>query len=179
MDGLVNAYCARFDQESVFLQKETCIENPKDPNMTDGYSYISLMTKEKFKPGVRFSFTCDFEGKAAPLMVMAREMYEENGMTKYGNYQEVVLFKNGLNVWNLWQQEDGKVVYHKLLGIEENVTEKELHTVTVDILQEVFRVTFNGHSFYLRVNHGYEDFHLGITGCEGVCRFYDMEITQL
>lgn len=179
MDGLVNAYSARFHQKSVFLQRDTYIENPKDPNMSDGYSYITLMTREKFTPGVRLTFRCDFEGLAAPLMVITPEMFEEDGMMKYANYQEVVLWKNGLNVWNLWQQEDGSIVYHKRLGIEESLPENVIHTVTVDVLAEGFRITLNGHSFFLRADYGYESFHMGITGCEGVCRFYDMEITKL
>jgi hypothetical protein len=108
MDGLVHAYSSRFVQDSVFVQREDCIENPKDPSMRDGYGYISLLTKEKLKPGVRLTTSCAFEGASAPLVVVVKDLFEKNGVPSYGDYQEVVLWKNGINVWNLWLREDGK-----------------------------------------------------------------------
>lgn len=47
MDGLSYAYSSRFSQNSVFLQRDDCIENPRDPGMRDGFSYITLLTEKK------------------------------------------------------------------------------------------------------------------------------------
>lgn len=179
MEGLRYAYSCRFNQNTRFLQREDCIENPPDPTMRDGYSYITLVTEKKLKPGVRLTTRCAFSGLAAPLVVLIKDLFEKNGLPSYGDYQEVVLWKNGLNVWNLWLREDGTVEYHKLLGIDASVEEETIHTLTVDVLEQGFDITLDGQKLYVRDEHIYPAFYLGITGCEGPCRFYDMEITQL
>lgn len=179
MEGLAYAYSCRFAQNTQFIQREDCIENPKDPAMRDGYSYITLLTKEKVKPGTRLITHCAFRGLAAPLMVIVKELFEKDGLPSYGDYQEVVLWKNGLNVWDLWIQEDGTVKYNKLLGIEASLEEETVHSLTVDVLEQEFVITLDGQTLHIRDEHIYPEFYIGITGCEGVCRFYDMEITQL
>ena len=179
MEGLNYVYSSRFTQNSRFIQREDCIENPEDPAMDDGYSYITLATDKKLKPGVRLTTHCSFQGLAAPLVVLVKDLFEKDGLPSYGDYQEVVLFKNGLNVWNLWLREDGMVEYHKLLGIRAPLEEETIHTLTVDVLEQGFDITLDGKKLYVRDEHIYPEFYLGISGCEGVCRFYDMEIKEL
>ena len=179
MEGLSYAYSARFSQNSVFLQREDCIENPRDPEMRDGFSYITLLTKEKMKPGVRLSTRCSFEGLAAPLVVIVKDLFDKNGLLSYGDYQEVVLWKNGMNVWNLWLRDDGEVEYHNLLRIQDNLEEKKIHDLTVEVQEAGFEITLDGHRLYVRDEHIYPEFYIGITGCEGVCKFFDLEITEL
>ena len=178
MEGLTKAYSCRFEQDSEFIQGEEYIENPYDPEMRDGYSYISLVTKEKLKPGVKLTTRFSFFGLAAPLVVLVKELFDKNGLPSYGDYQEVVVWKNGLNVWNLWLREDKTVEYHKLLGIDASLEEGVVHTLTVEVEEEGFWITMDSQKLYIRDEHIYPEFHFGITGCEGVCRFYDMEITQ-
>ena len=178
MDGLQLAYSARFVQNSQFIQREDCIENPADETIDDGYSYISLVTKEKMKTGTRIVTHCSFEGLAAPLMVVVKDLFERNGVPTYCDYQEVVLWKNGMNVWNLWGQEDGTVVWHKLVGVDAQLEEKKIHELIVDVLADGFQIQMDGQSIYVRDEHLYPEFYIGITGCEGVCKFYDMEIIQ-
>ena len=176
MEGLVPAYSARFTATPQFLQREDCIENPPEPTSKDGYSYISLLTKEKVKPSVRLKTRCYFEGAAAPLIVLARELYEENGVMRYNNYLEVVLYKNGINVWDLWSQEDGTVKWHKVLGVATELQEGVIYELEMRITEDRFFITLGGMEINLLMPRIYPDFHLGITGCEGVCRFYDMTI---
>ncbi len=179
MEGLQYAYSCRFTQNSRFIQREDCIENPADPDMDYGYSYITLATEKKWKPGVRLTTHCSFQGLAAPLVVLVKDLFERDGLASYGDYQEVVLWKNGLNVWNLWLREDGQVEYHKLVGVHASLEEEKIHELTVDVLEEGFEISMDGQKMYVRDEHIYPEFYLGITGCEGVCRFYDMEVTEL
>lgn len=180
MEGLQYAYSCRFNQNTKFVQREDCIENPPDPAMDKyGYSYITLATDKKLKPGARLTTRCSFRGLAAPLVVLIKDLFEKDGLPSYGDYQEVVLWKNGMNVWNLWLREDGTVEYHKLLGIDASLEEETIHTLTVDVQEQGFDITMDGQKLYVRDEHIYPAFYLGITGCEGVCRFYDMEITEL
>ena len=179
MDGLMHAYSSRFTQDKQFVQQDDCIENPVDPNMRDGYGYISLITDKKMKPGVRLTTHCAFYGLAAPLVVIVKDLFEKNGLPSYGDYQEVVLWKNGMNVWNLWMKEDGNVEYHKLVGIRASLEEEKIHELVVDVLEDGFEITMDGQKLYVRDEHIYPEFYLGITGCEGLCKFYDMEISEI
>ena len=96
MEGLAYAYSCRFSQNTQFVQREDCIENPRDPAMRDGYSYITLLTEQKVRPGIRLTTHCSFRGMAAPLVVIVKDLFEKDGVASYGDYQEVVLWKNGI-----------------------------------------------------------------------------------
>jgi hypothetical protein len=72
-----------------------------------------------------------------------------------------------------------EVEYHNLLRYRDSLEEKTVHTLTVDVLKDGFDISMDGLSMYVRDEHIYPEFYLGITGCEGLCKFYDMEITQL
>lgn len=178
MDGLTYAYSSRFPATPEFTQLEDCIENPPATENDDGYSYISLVTDSKLTPGITLSTCCSFDGTAAPLVVLAKELNEKDGVRRYSDYLEVVLYKGGVNVWKLWKQPDGTVTWHKLLGINMPMEEEKRHCLTVKIGKESFDITVDGMNWYLRCEDIYPEFHLGITGCEGKCRFYGLEITE-
>ena len=177
MDGLTHAFSIRFDPNMPeFQQQEDYIENIPYEKMRDGYAYVSLMTKEKVMPNVKISTRCVFEELAAPLFVLPKELIEKDGRLYYGDYLEVVLWKNGINVWNLWTAEDGEVKIRNLLRMSLPVTTGEIHDFAVEIQKDRFVVTLDDHKVELYCDEIYDSFHLGITGCEGPCRFYDMEI---
>lgn len=100
----------------------------------------------------------------------------EDGVYRYGNFFEIVLYKNEINVWRLWREENGEVAWHKRLGAIFPVAENQLHTVSVKVDESYISVSVNGMRFDLRAEDLFDTFHLGITGCEGPCRFYDMKI---
>ena len=103
---------------------------------------------------------------------------DANGNLRYNEYKEIVVWKNGINVWDLWKK-DEKIIYDKLLALNSDVKENEVHTLEVIIENDSFTFTLDGVTTYLRVENMYSDFHLGITACEGICKFYDMEIGEL
>ena len=109
MDGLTHGFSVRFPAMPGFAQREDHIENVETPISRDGYAYVSLLTKEKVSPNVKLTTRCAFEGMAAPLLVLAKDLQERDGVLFYGDYLEVVLWKNGINVWKLWTDERGEV----------------------------------------------------------------------
>ena len=109
MDGLVWAGSARFAPMPPMEQREDFIENIPCEASNDGYAYISLVTEEKVQPGVKLTTRCAFEDRAAPLVVLPQKLVEKDGSLFYSDYLEVVLWVNGINVWNLWADETGKV----------------------------------------------------------------------
>ena len=179
MDGLTHAFSTRFDPMPEFVQQADCIENAATPISRDGYAYVSLVTKEKLTPNVKISTRCAFEALAAPLFVLPKSLIEKDGHLFYGDYLEVVLWKNGINVWNLWTGDDGEVKIRNLLRLQLPVETGKLHDFSLEIQKDRFAVTLDSLSFSLYCDEIYDSFHLGITGCEGPCRFYDMEIETL
>lgn len=174
---IIHAYTYRFPYTNKFVQNEDCIENGVNPGMSDGFDYLSLVTKEKYPLGTKMIVHCSFSGDAAPLLIFADSLDKcEDGSRRYGNYFEVVLYKNGINVWRLWRKKDGSVTWHKRLGAEFPVAEDEIHTLCVKLVEDYIYIDIDGISFSLRTEDIFSSCHMGITGCEGPCRFYDMNI---
>jgi len=175
-ETLTHAYSWRFAETPAFLQENGYIANPRGTVDNTGYSYISLMSREKYEPGAEITVHVAFEELAAPLLVLAKELDETDGVLRYGDYLEVVIWKNGLNVWDLWRQPDGTVKWVKLLGLTMPLETGKIHELKLRTSAERFEITLNGMPISLQVKQLYSSFHMGVTGCEGPCRIYDMEI---
>ncbi len=180
MDGLTHAYSTRFEPMPGFSQAKDCIENvPTTVNVEGGYAYVSLVTKEKLTPGVKLSARCSFENAAAPLFVLAKDLTEKDGLLYYGDYLEAVIWKNGINAWNLWTDETDTVQIRNLMELKMPVEQGSIHEFSLEIHKDRFVIGLDGLKVSLYCGDIYDNFHLGITGCEGLCRFYDMEISTL
>ena len=176
MDGLTHAWSIRFAPMPEFYQQEDYIENVPTPVSRDGYSYVSLLTTEKLSPNVKLTTHCAFNGKGAPLVVLPKRLIERDGRQYYGDYLEVVLWRGGINVWKLWMEADGSVKVRNLLRLEQQVQTDMIHELSVEIQKDRFIILLDGRKTELYCPEIYDRFHLGITGCEGPCRFYDMRI---
>lgn len=177
-EDVTYAYSYRFEETPVFVQHDDCVENTKNSEAKYGFDNISLLTRQAYKAGTRITTECAFEDLGAPLIVIADKLYtDERGVERYGDYLEVVLYKNGVNVWKM-TMENKEVTWKKLLGVEFPVTEHEKHTLTVDIEEQVLTIWADGHKQMLRVEDLYPAFHVGINACEGYNRFYSMEVGE-
>lgn len=178
MEGLTHALSVRFDPMPEFMQMEDHIANAPCDVLDDGYAYVSLVTKEKLSPNVKISTRCAFDDLAAPLFVLPKELIEKDGRLYYGDYLEAVLWTHGINVWKLWTGEDGEVKIRNLLRLELPVETGKIHDFALEVQKDRFVVTLDDYKISLYCDDIYDSFHLGITGCEGPCRFYDMEIEK-
>ena len=178
LDGLTYAYTLRYPKTKDFIQKEHCIETPANPESLGGYDYVTLIAEEKYTPGTKITAECSFEGDGAPLIVLVRDLTEKDGDFYYGDSMEVVLWKNGLNVWNLWMQEDGTVTWEQLLGLTVPMTSGTVHKLSVKICKDRFLISLDDLEVSLQSKEIYSSFYPGIIGCEGICRVYNMEIEQ-
>ena len=177
-DDLVYAYSYRFTDRPVFTQFDDHIENKPDPNGPAGYEYISILTPQKYGTGTSVSTHVSFEGDGAPLIVLADKLYTDpDGTLRFGDYLEVVLYKNGINVWRMWYR-DGKVTWKKLMGVQYPVTTGELHTLTVTAGEEGLNITADDRTMSVYIPDMYRSFHAGINACEGINRFYDMTVEE-
>ncbi len=175
-DSLIYAHSYRWEETPVVIQEEEYVVNAVNEATEQGFDNISLMTREKYGVGTRLTATCSFEKTAAPLFVITDQYYEnEDGVLKYGDYLEVVIWKYGLNVWQMYM-EDGIVKWDQLMGIEFPLAEDERHTMSVEILDEAIKMEVEGRVMLLRVPNLNKTYHVGVNMCEGITRFYDFTI---
>ncbi len=174
-DSLIYGYTYRWDVTPKVIQEEDCVVNAVNKEFEQGFENISLMTKEKYSAGTRITTTCSYEKAAAPLFVIADRYYEEDGLFRYGDYLEVVLYENGINVWRMYLK-DRTVTYDLLMSNEFHVSESERHTFSVEMLEDAIRIEMEGRKMLLRIDNMYKDFHVGVNMCEGICKFYDFTI---
>ena len=102
---------------------------------------------------------------------------DPRGVNRYGDYIEVVLWKNGVNVWRMWYR-DGEVTWKQLLGVDFPVSEGEIHSLSVTLGTDTLEITADERKMLLAVEDLYPSFHAGLNACEGINRFYEFEAVQ-
>ena len=176
-DRLTYANSFRFDDIPRFIQAEDHVHNRKISDDKYGYDNISLMTREKLPAGTKITTTCAFDSFGAPLIVIAKDLIEcADGGLRYGDYYEIVLYENGVNVWRMRMDAERKVTWHKALGVEFSVAAMEKHVLSVETKPDYLVIEACGHRMTLRVDGLWNEFHVGIDACEGINRFYDLSI---
>ena len=75
--------------------------------------------------------------------------------------------------------EHGEVTWQQLLGVEFPVSEFNIHTLSVTIEKDTLHIQADDRTMQLYIDQMYDSYHLGINACEGINRFYTLEISQL
>ena len=178
LEQFTYAYTYRFEETPVFVQEVDCIRNSKNEEFKQGFDNISLMDRTPHGPGTRITTQCAFENFGAPLIVLAESLdTDARGVLRHGNYFEIVLYENGINVWRMWLR-DGKVSWKKLMNVDFPVSANEVHTLSVQVEADRLRIEAEGHKMSLYVPDMYPSFYAGINACEEINRFYSMEIEE-
>ena len=60
--AVTHAYTYRFPYTNRFLQHEDAIENGANPEMADGFDYLSIMSRQAFPTGTKITTRCSFSG---------------------------------------------------------------------------------------------------------------------
>ena len=177
-DEITTAYSFRFTQTPKFTQEDDCIRTAVNENYWDGFDNISLLSKKKYSAGVKATLRCSFEGRGCPEIIIAENMETcEDGAIRYGACFEMVLYKNGVNIWRHYR-ENGKCFWHKRLSLEYPVAENQIHELTLQVLPQNLVFTLDGQKTTLRTEDLPQSFHMGLTGCEGITRFYSLKIEE-
>lgn len=167
------AYTWRFPDTPKFIQEENCIANTKGE---DGYGFTSIFLKQKYGRGTKISFTASFESYGAPLLVIAKDLdRDSDGNLRFGDYQEIVLWENGVNVWD-FHRVDGEVKIDWLLRNDFHLEPEKIHELTVELGKQRLKIWVDGQYCELRVPSLPEKAYLGITACEGINRFYGLTL---
>lgn len=177
-ESVIMAYTFRFTETPEFTQLEDCITTCVNQQHPEGFDNISILTTERYGVGVDVKLICAFEGWGCPEIIIVEKLEDcEDGVLRYGPCFEIVLYKNGVNIWRHFR-DDGRCHWHKRLGVEFPVSENQKHVLHVQILDKNLLVEVDNHKFELRTEDLPEKFHVGLTGCEGIARIYEMSVEE-
>lgn len=162
-----------------FLQRNNCIENSYNEEIAD-FDYISMVTKERVEGKLTLITKCSFVKFGAPLIVLTDDLrLLDDGTYQYGVHFEIVAYENGCNVWHIVPglgQEAIKVT---------KVNSKEFLVKENSIIE--IKLTIEGKRLYIQINDQQitaeheeipEKMHVGITACEGINQFYELEVDK-
>ena len=176
-DLLLHAYSFRFTETPRCIQEESSIRNAVDATPREGFTNISLLTPEKYGVGVKLCASCSFEGTGCPEIILVEDVEQcDDNALRYGACFEVVLYQNGVNVWRHYADEHHHCSWHKRLGVEFPVDEHAIHQLSVEVGKDGLFFSVDDRKTFLRTEDLPKSFHVGITLCEGVVRFYDLKI---
>jgi hypothetical protein len=178
----------RWDRLGEWVQEADAIRNqtPEGATAADllgksaAETYSSMVVARPFEGNLSVRTTLSFEDQMAPLIVLAPELGKDaQGRPEYREHFEIVAYDKGINVWHhTWV--DGKPAWKKAA-----YWSFELKPGTRYPLEVQVNHSSRGPMMVVRLEGremGYLDpslptrCYVGITGCEGINRFYDFSV---
>ena len=174
--GLIYAYSWRFSDFPTFRQESDCIVNSL---RGDGsYDYMGIVFPEKYGYGTKISVCCSFEEYAAPMILISMDNEEdENGRLRTLEYYELVIWKNGLNVWR-HSTDKRAASFYKLLGADFRLESGIRHILSAEIREKNILIDIDGKKFDIWAADLTDCLSLGYAACEGICRLYEMSVDK-
>ena len=171
---------SKFSKGDGFIVNKAMPVEDESKRTYNDYEHISILTKKKYGIGVTVTLECDFEVFGAPLLLFTNDLMTLNGKQSYDRHVEIVGYEEGFNVWDITylpNRPDKRFIApiktaFKKFKIENN----ERIFITAKFLQDGIYVTVNGESLMVNLPNMPKEFHVGLTACEGINRFYSLEI---
>ena len=178
----------RWDHFGGWVQKDGHIENETPAGATAesmisaraAETYSSMVLKKQIEGAVTITSTMDFAYRMAPLIVITPEFGKDaKGRAEHREHFEIVIFDEGVNVWHHYYK-DGKpfwkkAAYSKFL-LKPNVKYEVKAKIATTARGKMLSVFVGDEEFGYIDDSLPDKFYVGITGCEGVNRFYDFSI---
>jgi len=187
-DNWMRVKSPRWEHFGGWAQKDDCIENetPVGANPKEllgklaAQTYASMVLKEKFKGNVTVSAKMEFTDRMAPLIVIAPELGKSaKGVSEYREHFEIVIFDKGVNVWHHFFAA-GKPAWKKAAYSRFTLKPNTRYTLKVKLARtprgKMMTVFVDGHEMGYMDESLPDEFYVGVTGCEGVNRFYDFAV---
>ena len=178
----------RWDHFGTWVQSEAYIRNetPTDAKPEDMIStraaetYSSMVLSRKFAPDITIRSTMEFTHRMAPLIVIAPELgRDDKGRGEYREHYEIVIYDKGLNVWQHGFK-DGKPWWQKIaesgFALKPDIRYKLAVSVSKNQHGKMLSISVGGHNIGILRESFPDEFHVGITGCEGDNHFYDFQV---
>ena len=186
----INVKSPRWPHKGLWQQEEDHIRNqvPADAseqemlNKRAGETYSSMLWKEKLRGCKRINISCElsFDHRMAPLLVIAPDYgTDAESYPEYRQHWEVVLYDKGLNLCH-HSYSDGKASWDKAAAILCDFPAKERIDLQVNInlagKVPMLEVRAQGKNLSYAELQLPKDFYVGLTGCEGINRFYNFKV---
>ena len=177
----------RFTYLGKWLQKSDYIENVIAPGgklkkgvMKSKYTYTSMVLRKQVGGKVTIRCKMSFLTRMAPLLVIAPELGKaKDGVAEYKDHYEIVLYDLGLNIWT-HKMLKGKPWWIKTAFLKKKVAPGKPHELTVQLKPTkkgtLITVKLADSEFGATVPLLPEKYYIGITACEGVNRFYSLQV---
>jgi hypothetical protein len=169
-----------------WVQQEGCIANAVPSNATaeelqGKYAEETcscMVYKNRITGDFTVTSTMAFAYKMAPLILLTPALSENAKDQKQCSERfEIVLFNEGVNVWRHFVK-DGKLAYRKAAFASLRLEKDTKYRLEVRKTGKALTVSVAGHTFGYIDDALPESFFVGITGCEGLNRFYDFSVRR-
>jgi len=156
---------------SEWLQKDDCIEN-------DG-NHTAMVYKKKFKGDMTATAATAFADRMAPAIVIVSKLGEAaDGGKVFDEHIEIVIYDEGVNIWRL-HTVDGKSLWEKTAFWKFKLTKNNMYKLEVTKTGKALSVKVDGQTMGYVDSSLQEEYYVGITGCEGVNRFYNFTVKNI
>lgn len=145
----------------------------------DEYDYVSVISKTTYPSGTKIRTRCSFSGDGAPLLVFSNDLTERGNSLLYGLHFEIVVYKGGVNVWHIVPKPERAlrpINPTKILKAEFPIADGTDVPLEVEITRGAIRINVLDKSYLVENEEIPESFRVGLTACEGYCRFDELEI---
>lgn len=176
------------DYFGTWVQKDLYIENqtPADATVEEmqgsraGETYTSMLLNREFAGRVTVSSTLEFTYKMAPLIVISSEPgTDEDGRVEYREHFEIILYNKGINVWHHYfvdRKPSWTKAAHADFSFKPNVPYTLIVKITPTSEGKKLSVAVGDNQFEYFDDSLPDRFYVGITGCEGLNKFYDFAV---
>lgn len=139
-------------------------------------TYASQVWRERVSGPLLVRAEMSFDHRMAPLVVLAPELSANcNSQPQYREHYEVVLCDEGINIWH-HTFALGRPCWQKLAHHSFEVSARQRHTLEVEKHAAELVVRVAGREFAVFCPILPQCTYVGLTGCEGVNRFYTFSV---
>ncbi|MBN2309779.1 MAG: hypothetical protein JXR94_12455 [Candidatus Hydrogenedentes bacterium] len=176
-----------WDHEGNWIQRPEYIENEVPADATEDEmvskrakeTYTSMLYKERLEGDVTIRSKMAFAHRMAPSIVLTSELgpADDKGRRTHLGHFEIVLFDEGINVWR-HEFKDGRARWEKRAYARFRLEKDTEYELSVTKKGKLLIVAVGEHPFAYHDELLPDTFWAGITGAEGVNRFYDFALTR-
>jgi len=176
---------ARWDYFGDWVQNEDHIANEIPAGATNEEmesskapeTYTSMLLNKQLHGKVSISSTMSFDYQMAPVIVIADKPGKDKlGRNEYRVHVEIIIYNEGLNIWH-HRYKDGKQSWTRLTWSNFALKPNTKYDLKVTVTGKEIEVTIDGHVIGCTDWELPDKYYVGITGCEGVNRFYDFKVS--
>jgi hypothetical protein len=165
-----------------WVQRPTCIENetPADPALAASldHTLTTMVYARQFAGDLTVSATLEFGAGAAPGIVVAQTWApDEEGRPQYGEFYEVIIYEQGLNLWHHFPR-DGEPTYELAAYARFPLKPDTPYKLTAQRKGQTLEMSVDGHQVGVLIPPLAPELFLGLEGCEGICRATDFAVTR-